>query len=246
MNVNLLYHQIMNQLGGHHLPGSPYPRYPESLLKQHQARVTEIQNTVSASLAQLKPYDLASRSAASDQFEDRPQDLSLRYPPGPPPPPLGYSPLYPGHIKREPSPSPQPQVKTEPPEDPGYSLQELGSHGQAAGGHHSGHQAHQYPGPPPDLCRSYSLPARDPSDQGQRGHQRPASLDRGQGPSTDQAQARAKGEITTARTIIGTQRGGEASVLYNEALRSFQANELNDVAHPAVTFSKILCDNISS
>ena len=202
MNVNLLYHQIMNQLGGHsHLPGAPgYPRYPETLLKQHQARVTEMQNTVSASLAQLKPYDLAARSSEGHQFEDRPQDLSLRYPPGPPPPPLGYSPLY--NIKREPSPSPspQPQVKTEP-EDPGYSLQELG--GGAGGGHHSGHQ---YPGPPPDLCRSYSLPARDPGDQGQRGLQRPASLDRGQGPSTDhQGQARGKGEITTARTIIGTQ-----------------------------------------
>ena len=226
-NVNLLYHQIMNQLGGpHHLPGSPYPRYPETLLKQHQARVNEMQKTVSASLAQLKPYDLAARSAVEgQQFEDSlPQDLSLRYPPGPPPPPLGYSPLYPGHIKREPSPSPspQPQVKTEPPEDPGYSLQELGTHGQVTGGgHHSGH--HQYPGPPPDLCRSYSLPARDPSDQGQRGLQRPASLDRGQGPSTDH-QPRGKGEITTARTIIGTHVCPDQE-MYNEALRSFEPNE---------------------
>ena len=212
MNVNLLYQQIMNQLGGHHHPGS-YPRYPESLLKHHQARVTEMQKTVSASLAQLKPYDLASpRSAASDTYnEDGPQDLSLRYPPGPPPPPLGYSPLYPAHIKREPSPSPSPhdghhdqpphpQVKTEPPEDPGYSLQELGQ----VSGHPHGHQytgGHQ-----PDLCRSYSLPAREPGDH-PRGLQRPVSLDRGERGHSDQGSGRGKGEITTARTIIGTQSG---------------------------------------
>ena len=210
MNVNLLYHQIMNQLGGHHHP--PYPRYPESLLQHHQNRVTEMQKSVSASLAQLKPYDLAR--PASDQFEEGPQDLSLRYPPAPHP--LAYPALLPGHIKREPSVSPspgphephdQPQVKTEPPEDPGYSLQELG---QVGGGHPGGHQ---YPGPPPDLCRSYSLPAREPSDHSNR-LQRPASVDRGQaGPSQgDPGQSRAKGpgEITTARTIIGRDtRSGE-------------------------------------
>ena len=212
MNVNLLYHQIMNQLGAPGLPHPPYPRYPESLVKHHQDRMQEslvkhhqdrmqeMQQSVSASLAQLKPYELARSPELG--YQEGPQDLSLRLPP-----PLRYSPAYPGPglIKRESSPSQalgpghdQPQVKTEPPEDPGYSLQELG---QVGGGHHGGH---------PDLCRSYSLPAREPSDH-HSSLQRPVSVDRSQG-SGGQSRAKQEGPggpggISTSRTIIGRHPG---------------------------------------
>ena len=215
MYVNYFYHHIMNQLGG----APPHPhlshhhhRYQETLSKHHQDRFQEMQKSVNASLAQLKPYDLAKSPGPVRYDSDGPQDLSLRYPP------LRYS--SPVYIKREPSPGedqgpapahPPVPVKMEP-EDPGYSMQELGHLYQHQQQHHS------RPIAAAELIRSYSLPARDAGDHGDHGVSRQMSLDRSlissaerrHGSSERNQEAvrpsgsgRDKDEVNSSRTIIG-------------------------------------------
>ena len=209
--MNYFYHHIMNQLGG----APPHPhlshhhhRYQETLTKHHQDRFQEMQKSVNTSLAQLKPYDLVKSPGPVRYDSDGPQDLSLRYPP------LRYS--SPVYIKRELSPGGEPgpapaqppvPVKMEP-EDPGYSMQELG--------HLYQQQHHSRPVAAAELIRSYSLPARDMGDHGDHGVPRQMSLDRSlispserhHGPSDRSPEAvhpsgSGKDEVNSSRTIIG-------------------------------------------
>ena len=208
MNFNLLFNlHMMNQLNGlHHPPhlGHHHSRFQEPL--HQQERMSEMQKSVSASLAQLTPYNerlMKPGSAVrySDPEHDSPQDLSLRYP--------GHS----GHsgvqIKHDPSPPPPVQtVKTEP-EDPGYSHDH----------HHLQHHPLYHPPPPPPehLSRSYSLPAREEVSEARLVNTvRQRSLDRGPGPSgrgqetkpsnsnnNNNSNSRDKDEVNSSRTIIG-------------------------------------------
>ena len=187
MNVpGLLYQQIMSQLGYlGHAPRDPRdrPRHVHESLAQlqpHEAEAVETMETMSRGRGQPP--------ATSPQ----PQDLSLRYAP----PPLHYAPAPyppPPHIKRElsspaPCPAPAPIVKTEPPEDPGYRLQELG----------------HYPAPA-ELARSFSLPAPRPEQEAaaSSGAGRQVSVDRSQGAGGCQKGGKGAEEISTSRTIIG-------------------------------------------
>ena len=94
------------------------------------------------------------------------------------------------------------------PEDPGYSMQELG--------HLYQQQHYSRPVAAAELSRSYSLPARDMGDHGDHGVPRQMSLDRSlispserhHGPSDRSPEAvhpsgSGKDEVNSSRTIIG-------------------------------------------
>ena len=218
VNFKYLYQQhMMNQLSAGLVPQT-HPGYQETLTRHQerhqerlQERLVEMQKSVHANLSQLKPYDLAKSALTpvryndTDQDNQQPEDLSVRYPAA-----SLQSLQYPSvYIKREPSPSPDPAsppptpcslvpVKSEP-DDPGY---------RTASGHPLGHLYHGPP--PPDLVRSYSLPARDPRDHGDMSMSqvsRQVSLDRDkrqQDSTPGPSEKREKEEVNSSRTIIGT------------------------------------------